>query len=233
MQAEGRATGPLCERMLLGMTGTIGIYDFLYFAEAFRGGVAGELRVIQTPSAARMLDPRIVSTILGCDVWTDMWDERDGVRVPHAELPAWADVFLVMPATANVLSACARGDASGLLTLSVLTSPRPVGFVPHMNRTMWQAPPTRRNVAQLREDGHLVLDPDAGSAETRAVADPEAAPAPAPAPADIKTFVVDLARASGAEIAARAAEGVAYEVEAGPRQPGIREAFAPPAQAER
>lgn len=209
------------------MTGTIGIYDFLYFVEAFRGGIAGEVRVIQTPTAAQMLEPRIVSTILDCDVWTDMWDDRAGVRVPHAELPAWADLFLVIPATASVLSAAARGDGSGLLPLAVLASPRPVGFVPHMNPTMWRAGATRRNVARLREDGHLVLDPERGAEETVAMSERDAPPAPAPSPADIKGFIVELARASGIAVAEDAARRLPFAVEAGPHQPGIREAFAP------
>lgn len=227
MQPEGGGAEPLCPRMLVGMTGTIGIYDFLYFVEAFRGAVARELRIIQTPTAARMLEPRIVSTILGCDVWTDMWDERAGVRVPHAELPAWADVFVVIPATAHVLSSCARGDGDGLLPLSVLASERPVGFVPHMNPAMWRAGATRRNVALLREDGHLVLDPESGSETTVAMSAPGAPPAPAPSPADIKAFVIELARASGVRVPEGAEQAVGYVVDAGPHQSGMGQAFSP------
>lgn len=191
---------PLCDRMLVGMTGTIGIYDFLYFVEAFRGGIAREVRVIQTPTAARMLDPHMLSTIAGCEVWSDPWDDHGGVKVPHVELPAWAELFLVLPATAHVLSSAARGDGSALLPLAILASPRPVGFVPHMNRTMWQAPATRRNVAQLREDGHLVLDPDSGTAFAQEVADRDAPQQPAPSPGDVQGFIEELARASGIDV---------------------------------
>lgn len=207
-------SAPLCDRMLVGMTGTIGIYDFLYFVEAFRGGIAREVRVIQTPTAARMLDPQIVSTIAGCDVWTDPWDDHGGVRVPHVELPAWAEVFLVLPATAHVLSTAARGDGSGLLPLTVLASPRPVGFVPHMNRTMWEAPATRRNVAQLREDGHLVLDPDTGAAWAQEVADRDQPQQPAPSPGDLQRFIEELAGASGVEVPGGATERLALAREA-------------------
>jgi phosphopantothenoylcysteine decarboxylase/phosphopantothenate--cysteine ligase len=211
--------------MLVGITGTIGIYDYLYFVEAFRGTVARDLRVIQTPTAARMLDPRIVSTILRCEVWTDQWDDREGVKVPHAELPAWADMFVVLPATANLLSAVARGDAGGLLPLSVLASGRPVGFVPHMNPTMWRAPATRRNAAQLREDGHLVFDPETGGAEGRAMSDPDAPAFPSPSPADIKGFLVELATASGIDVSSAQADAIELpDVQA--HRAGVRDALA-------
>jgi phosphopantothenoylcysteine decarboxylase/phosphopantothenate--cysteine ligase len=145
--------------MLLGLSGSIGVHyfvDLLLFG--LKETLAKEIRVIQTPSASRILDPRVVSARLGCDVWTDPWDQIAGVRVPHRELAEWADLFLVMPATAHTLASAAQGHTGTLLTLAILMSPRPVGFVPNMNMRMWQAPSTQRNVAQLRQDGHLVLD---------------------------------------------------------------------------
>lgn len=186
------------DRLLVGITGTLGIYDFLYYVEAFRGTVAKEIRVIHTPTASRFIDPQIVSMIVGCEVWTDFWDERDGVRVPHAELPEWAQMFIVIPATVNTLSLVARGDASGLLHASVLGSPRPVGFVPNMKQSLWRAPATRRNVAQMREDGHLVMDLDEGEYFLQPV-DKSLPPDPAPSPEQIAAFVLELARASGIE----------------------------------
>lgn len=224
MGAEGAEPRPLCERLLVGMTGTIGIYDYLYYVEAFRGTVARELRVIQTPTAARMIEPRIVSTILRCDVWTDQWDDVAGVKVPHAELPAWADMFIVMPATANVLSAVARGDASSLLPLSVLASPRPVGFVPHMNPLMWRKPAMRRNARQLVEDGHVVLDPETCGGEAQAMSDPDAPVFPAPGPEDVKRFLLQVAAASGIEVAPGQLDGIELpDVEA--HRAAIREAL--------
>lgn len=187
------------DRLLVGITGTLGIYDFLYYVEAFRGTVAREIRVIHTPTAARFIDPQVVSMIVGCDVWTDFWDERAGVRVPHAELPEWAEMFIVIPTTVNTLSLVARGDASGLLHASILGSPRPVGFVPNMKQSLWRAAPTRRNVAQIREDGHLVMDLEQGEYFLQPV-DKSLPPDPAPSPEQIAAFVIELARASGVEV---------------------------------
>lgn len=152
----------VCDRMLLGLTGSIGIHYFVYLFVTLKAAVAREVRVIQTPNAARMFEPHLVSAMLGCDVWTDPYDRVADVRVPHVELAEWAGLFLVMPATANTIASAAQGHADTLLTLTVLASARPVGFVPSMSDQMWRAPSTQRNVAQVREDGHLVLGQDSG-----------------------------------------------------------------------
>lgn len=201
----------LCERMLVGMCGSVGMYDFLHYVAALRGSVAREVRIVQTPASARMVAPAMVSKLTGCEVWTDAWEERGGVRMPHVELPAAAEAFLVMPATADTLAAVAHGAASTLLQLAALSYRRPIGFVPNMNDAMWNAPSTQRNVARLREDGHLVLAQGAGSVPGYAVGEQAEAGEPAPDPVTVKQFVIDLVRASGRDAPERATVRVPAE----------------------
>lgn len=184
------APRPTCDRMLVGLSGSIGIYGFVSLLLALKGTLAKEFRVIQTPSAAEMLAPRIVSSMLDCDVWTEPGDQRAGVRVPHFELPEWSDLFVVMPTTANTLASVAHGHAGTLLTLAILTSSHPAGFVPNMNDQMWKAASTQRNVAQIRQDGHLVLEHGSGNSEGYSLG--ERTLASATDPSAIHKFIVEL-----------------------------------------
>lgn len=190
MNSGGTVPDVLCDRMLVGLSGSIGVYSFVHLLLALKGMLAREVRIIQTPSAARMLDARLVGALIDCDVWTDPYDQIADVRIPHSELPDWAELFLIMPATANTIASAAQGQAGTLLTLAILASPRPVGFIPNMGDQMWRAPSTRRNVTQLREDGHLVLDQDTGHATAHALGNHSSTVAPDAA--DIYQFIREL-----------------------------------------
>ena len=81
-------------------------------------------------------------------------------RPGHIELARWSDLFLVLPASANVLGQAANGTAPNLLTTTILASTRPVVFCPNVNDVMWRKEAVRRNVETLREDGHVVFEPE-------------------------------------------------------------------------
>jgi len=78
----------------------------------------------------------------------------------HVELAGWCELFVVLPASANVLGQAANGIAPNLLTTAVLASPRPVVFCPNTSDTMWNKPAVKRNVETLRKDGHIIIDPE-------------------------------------------------------------------------
>jgi len=69
-------------------------------------------------------------------------------------------MFVVLPATANVIGQAANGLGSNLLTTTILASPRPVIFYPNVNDVMWSKAAVQRNVETLREDGHIVIEPE-------------------------------------------------------------------------
>ena len=185
-----------CRRMLVGMTGSVGIYDFLHYLAALKGTVTEDLRVIQTPDAARMLDAKMTAKVADCEVWRDAWEDKAGVTMPHVHLPMWAEAFLIVPATANTLAAAAHGHASNLLQLAALSYGRPIAFVPNMNDAMCTALSTQRNVVQLRADGHLVLSQGAGSGGGFAVGEQVSSAQSAPDPVTFKDFVLELIAAS-------------------------------------
>src|SRR3954453_15306474 len=89
-------------------------------------------------------------------VWTDVHEVR------HVRLGRQADLVLVVPATADILSRAATGRAEDLLTSILLTPRWPVVFAPAMPTEMWEPPATRENVAVLRRRGSIVIEPAVG-----------------------------------------------------------------------
>jgi phosphopantothenoylcysteine decarboxylase len=95
---------------------------------------------------------------------TDLYDEEEGWKPAHIELADNADLFLVVPATANVIAKLAHGIADDALTCIALAL-HPNGKIliaPAMNGKMWQHAATQQNVATLKARGAEFIGPDAG-----------------------------------------------------------------------
>ncbi|BBL79429.1 hypothetical protein RxyAA322_12830 [Rubrobacter xylanophilus] len=146
------------DRLLVGVSGSVAVLGIQAYLAAFRALLADEVRVIMTDAAAGILPPSTVA--LFCDgVFTD--GELSMERRPgHVELSRWAEEFVVIPATANLLGMVAHGIAPNLLTSSILASPRPVIFCPNANDAMWRKKAVQRNVRLLQEDGHKIIQPE-------------------------------------------------------------------------
>jgi phosphopantothenoylcysteine decarboxylase/phosphopantothenate--cysteine ligase len=120
------------------------------------------VRVMMSRAAQYFVTPYSMRLYTGNWVFTDSFQMRDGVRVPHVELTRAADLFLVMPADANVIGKAAGGICDDLISTAVVASPVPVVFVPSMNERMWFNPVVQANVGRLREAGYHVLEPGFG-----------------------------------------------------------------------
>ena len=146
------------DRLLIGASGSIGIVDLPAYLANFRAGLAKHVRVIMTANAASMIPDQTVAYF--CD---HVFRENENIlqRQPgHIQLTQWADMFVVLPASVNILAGAANGMAPNLLTTSILASPKPVVFCPNTNDLMWDKPATQRNLQTLRNDGHIVIEPD-------------------------------------------------------------------------
>jgi phosphopantothenoylcysteine synthetase/decarboxylase len=87
-------------------------------------------------------------------------DPEESFTTNHVSLAAQQDLIIVLPASAHILALVAGGQAANLITRTILAARCPVVFLPAMNSVMWNKPAVQRNVAQLREDGYEVLEPD-------------------------------------------------------------------------
>ena len=146
------------DRLLVGVSGSIAVLNLPTYLAALRATFATDVRVIMTGGAARLLPPATVALL--CDEVLLDEDPTAQKRPGHIELANWADMFLVLPASANTLGQVANGLAHNLLTTTVLASRTPVVFCPNLNRTMWSKKAVQRNLRTLEEDGHLVVEPE-------------------------------------------------------------------------
>ncbi|MFN2488396.1 MAG: flavoprotein [Actinomycetota bacterium] len=140
--------------LLVGSCGSMAVLSLQTYLVHF-SKVAESTRVIMTRAAETFLVAGAIEALSGNPVYRDGW--HGGLRVPHLNLPEWADLFLVLPATANILAKAAHGIADDLLSSTILAAEPPVFFVPAMNPDMWQRRPVQRNVRMLEEDGHHVI----------------------------------------------------------------------------
>ena len=142
----------------MGASGSAAVFNLLSYHIILRATLAREIRVIMTPAANAMLPASTVA--FACDgIFVDgppTVDKRPG----HVELASWSDIFLVLPASANLLGQAANGIAPNLLSTTILASPRPVIFCPNVHDAMWSKRAVQRNVRTLREDGHIVMEPE-------------------------------------------------------------------------
>lgn len=95
-------------------------------------------------------------------VHTDTFDEDEASKVQHIHLADKTDVAVVVPATANTIAKMANGIADNFVTSTLLATTAPIYVAPAMNEHMWENPATVRNVAQLKADGKVIIEPATG-----------------------------------------------------------------------
>ena len=144
--------------LLIGVTGGIAAYKTAALVSQLVQAGAG-VTVLMTRSATQLVAPKTFEALSGRPVWTRVFGR--GAH-PHIELAVQADLLCVAPATANILAKAACGLADDLLSTVLLSFDGPVLMAPAMNSLMWAKPAVQRNVAQLRADGIVLIDPEEG-----------------------------------------------------------------------
>ena len=160
-EVRGTEPGRSGPRIALGVSGGIAAYKA---AEVVRGlAKAGvEVHVIMSPGGQQFITPLTLQTLSGQPVITGQWDLSRGADVQHITLARGLDLFLVAPATADVLAKLAHGIADDFLSTFYLAVTAPVLVAPAMNVWMWDHPATQANLALLKERGVHVIDPGIG-----------------------------------------------------------------------
>ena len=148
-------------RIVLGVSGGIAAYKGAEFVRLLVKAGA-DVHVVLSEGGARFVTAVTFQALSGNTVWTDLWDARMPNNMAHIDLGREADAILVAPATADFIARLAQGRADDLLSTLCLARDVPLIVAPAMNRQMWESPPTRRNLALIREDGVSVFGPAAG-----------------------------------------------------------------------
>lgn len=149
------------KRIVLGVTGGVAAYKAAELARLMvKAGM--DVQVVMTEAARHFVGAATFQAITGHPVFGDLWDDRVDNGMAHIDLSRGADVILVAPASADFLAKLAQGSASDLLSTLCLARNCPLVVAPAMNRQMWEAAATRRNVDLLRADGVTLIGPDSG-----------------------------------------------------------------------
>jgi phosphopantothenoylcysteine decarboxylase/phosphopantothenate--cysteine ligase len=149
------------KKIALGISGGIAAYKA---AEVLRGlqRAGCTVRVAMTKRACEFIQPLTFRALSGAHVVVDDYAPDNPDPIAHITFSQTVDLFVVAPATANIIAKFANGVADDFLTSTYLASTAPVLIAPAMNTSMWHHPATQRNLRQLRSDGVFVIDPDEG-----------------------------------------------------------------------
>ena len=145
-----------------------------------------DVHVVPTAASLNFVGAATWEALSGNPVITDLWESV--AEVPHVHLGQNADLIIIAPATADLLSRAAAGSANDVLTNVLLTATCPVVFAPAMHTEMWQHSATQNNVATLRARGAVVIEPAVGR-----LTGADSGPGRLPEPAEIATIALATA----------------------------------------
>ena len=124
--------------------------------------LGADVDVIMTAHACEFVTPLTFRSLTKTPVVTDMFAEPEHMDIAHISLAQKADLFVIAPATANVIGKLACGIADDMLTTTVMATGAPVLIVPAMNTNMYDNPIVRENIAKLKRLGYLFMEPAEG-----------------------------------------------------------------------
>lgn len=121
-----------------------------------------EVKVVMTQNATHIASPLTFGEISGHPVALDMFEQVHQWDVEHIALATWADAYVVVPATANVIGKIYAGIADDMLTTTIMATTAPKYLCPAMNTEMYNNLITQRNLEGLRSLGYHIMDPVEG-----------------------------------------------------------------------
>ena len=149
------------KHILLGITGGIAAYKLTFLIRLLKK-CGAEVKCIMTPAAKDFISPLVVSTLSENPVGIEFWNKDDGTWANHVEYGLWADLFVIAPLTANTLSKMSTGNCDNLLLATYLSMKTSTLVVPAMDLDMYAHQTTKRNLAQLKADGVIIVPAEEG-----------------------------------------------------------------------
>ena len=147
--------------IVLGVTGGIAAYKSAEIVSRLRH-LGAHVHVIMTRNATEFVSPLTFQTLSANPVVTDTFAAPEYWNVEHVALAKLADIFVVAPATANILAKMACGIADDMLSTTLLATKAPILAAPAMNTGMWTSAATQANVSVLQERGVHLIGPASG-----------------------------------------------------------------------
>ncbi|WMY96013.1 MAG: bifunctional phosphopantothenoylcysteine decarboxylase/phosphopantothenate--cysteine ligase CoaBC [Arsenophonus sp.] len=154
--------GLLNKHIIIGISGSIAAYktpELIRFLRRY----GAKVRVIMTHSAKFFITSLTLQSISDYPVVDDFLNPSMNATINHIELAKWADLIILVPATADLVARLSIGMANDLLTTICLASKAKIAVVPAMNKNMYQAKITQQNIRILKDRNILVWGPDEGN----------------------------------------------------------------------
>jgi phosphopantothenoylcysteine decarboxylase/phosphopantothenate--cysteine ligase len=147
--------------IVIGVCGGIAAYKACDLVSRLKK-LNAEIKVIMTKSATEFISPMTFQTLSSNKVCIEMFETVDHWDVEHISIAKAADVFLVVPATANVIGKIAGGIADDMLTTTIMATTAPKIIAPAMNSNMYLNPIVQKNMSYLKSLGYHFVEPDSG-----------------------------------------------------------------------
>jgi phosphopantothenoylcysteine decarboxylase len=147
--------------ILLGVSGGVAAYKAADLCSKLVQAGA-KVTAVMTPAATNFIGPTTFEALTGRPVYRDMFAPQEHHIGEHIGLARRADLYVIVPATANLIGKLAGGLADDLVCTLALSVTCPVLVAPAMNNEMWSKLSVQRNVQQLRDDGLTIVGPGEG-----------------------------------------------------------------------
>jgi phosphopantothenoylcysteine decarboxylase/phosphopantothenate--cysteine ligase len=147
--------------ILLGVSGGIAAYKAADLCSKLMQASA-KVTAVMTPSAKQFIGSTTFEALTGRPVYCNLFDPQEHRIGEHIGLARRAELFVIAPATANLIAKLAHGLADDLVSTLALSVTCPLLVAPAMNNEMWSQPAVQRNVRQIHDDGRLLIDPGEG-----------------------------------------------------------------------
>ena len=149
------------KKILLIICGGISAYKSLEVIRGLKKRDAS-VKTILTKSGKNFVTPLSISSLSQEKVYEDIFSAENEAEMDHISLSRWADLILIVPATANTISKLSYGLTDDLASTVVLASNKEVFLVPAMNVRMWEHQSTKDNLLKLRNYGYKIIGPEIG-----------------------------------------------------------------------
>ena len=147
--------------VVVGVTGSIAAYKSAQLvSDLVKEGC--EVHVIMTKNALNFINPITFETLTGRKCLTDTFDRSFEYSVTHVSLSQKADVFMIAPASANIIGKIANGIADDMLSTMVMAAKCPVMIAPAMNKYMFMNTIVQENIEKLKRHGYKIISPAVG-----------------------------------------------------------------------
>jgi len=147
--------------VVIGVTGSVAAYKAAYLSRLFVKRNA-EVHVILTENAARFVTPITFESLTGTKCLTDTFDRNFEFDIKHISLAKKADLFIIAPASADIIGKIAGGIADDMLSTTVMAAVCPKIIAPAMNTNMFYNSIVQENIEKLRKHGYKIIVPEKG-----------------------------------------------------------------------